>query len=71
MTKLPSGGKFPPADPQWLYKVRFDPSVCLESTLVDAQTLDYLNSFRENIFVNQDFSVVSTGQPDAAPTATS
>ena len=51
------GSKFSPVDPNWSYKIQFDASLGLEEVWVDSQTLDYLNSFRENIHSSQSFSV--------------
>ena len=48
---------------QWSYKIKFDPSVGIEDIWVDCQTLEYLNSLRENIFVSQSFSVAPVPLP--------
>jgi len=47
--------KFPPSDTHWHYRIKFEASLGLGDIWVDSMTLDYLNSFRENIFVSQAF----------------
>lgn len=45
-------GKFPQSDPKWNYRIKFDSSLGLEEAWVDSQTLDFINTFRENIYVS-------------------
>ena len=52
--------KFPPSDPRLNYRIKFDGSLGLEEVWIDSQTLDYLNTFRENIFVSSAFPVFQT-----------
>ena len=52
-----AASKFPPVDPRWVYRIKFDQSLGLDEIWVDSLTLDYLNSLRENIFVSQSFPV--------------
>ena len=47
--------KFPESDKRWHYKIKFDVSLQLDELWVDSQTLDYLNSFRDEIFPSQGF----------------
>ena len=49
--------KFPMADHRWNYRIKFDVSLGLDEIWIDSQTLDYLNSYRENIFVSQGFPI--------------
>ena len=44
--------KHPEADKKWNYRIKFDVSLQLDEIWIDSQTLDYLNSYRENIFVS-------------------
>jgi len=55
VVSLPS--KFPASDPNWHYRVSFEMSTGLEEMWIDSETLNYLNSFRENIFVSQGFPI--------------
>lgn len=63
---LPS--KFKPTDSAWNYRLKFDSSLGLEEAWVDSQTLDFINSFRENIFVSQNFPITASLEP-AKPAA--
>lgn len=60
--------KYPKSDARWHYRIKFDVSLQLEEMWVDSQTLDYLNSFRDEIFASQGFPL-SAGTIVAAPTA--
>ena len=55
--------RFPPSDPKWHYRIKFEASLGLDDLWVDSLTLDYLNSFRENIFVSQAFPISDSGAP--------
>ena len=60
--------KFPESDKRWHYKIKFDVSLQLDELWVDSQTLDYLNSFRDEIFPSQGFplsAVPQASQPAA------
>ena len=57
------GSKFPIADPRWNYKIKFDSSLGLEEVWIDSQTLDFLNSYRENIYVSQNFPLMTDTAP--------
>ena len=60
------------ADPKWNYKIKFDSSLGLDEIWIDSQTLDFLNSFRENIYVSQNFPIMTdiAAPPIPIPTTT-
>lgn len=55
--------KFPLSDPKWLFRIKFEESIDLDEMWIDSVTLDYLNSFRENIFVSQGFPITAALTP--------
>ena len=55
--------QFRPVNEKNFYRLQFDPSINLEDIWVDAKTLDYMNKYRDNIFVSSNFMQVEKTQP--------
>ena len=50
--------QFPATNDKNMYRLQFDQSINLEDIWVDNKTLDYMNKFRDNIFVSSNFMQV-------------